>query len=277
VTVQSSPSDLVIRPRELRIDSSAPAPRWWLGGDPFGTAVMNALSLTFPDGERFFIQSVRRFEKDCPAELRAQVRAFVQQEGLHTREHIAFNAMAEEAGYDLVDINRYIDGRMAFARSRPELVQLASTVALEHFTAAFAHLLLKERELLDQAPPHLAKLWRWHAIEEIEHKGVAYDVFLHATRHLPEARRRKLRRWVMFLTTVRFTKTVRDVSLMLLRQDGVTGLRAWWGVQRWLWASPGLYRRVMGDYLAFYRPRFHPWQVDDRALIAGAEAELALA
>ena len=49
------------------------------------------------------------------------------------------------------------------------------------------------------------------------------------------------------------------------------------GLFRWLWLTPGLYRRMIGDYASFYMPDFHPWQVDDRSLIAEAEAGLAQA
>ena len=120
-------------------------------------------------------------------------------------------------------------------------------------------------------------LWRWHAAEEIEHKGVAYDVFLHAARDLGPLKRRRIRRWAMALTTLLFTRTVRETTLMLLKQDGVVGWKARLGLFRWLWLKPGLYRRMIGDYLAFYKPDFHPWQVDDRDLIAEAETGLAQA
>lgn len=277
MTVTTSPSDLQITPRDLRIDREAPTPRWWLGGDPIGTAVMNALSLTFPDGERFFIQAVRRYEKDTPPELRAQVRAFVVQEGAHTREHIAFNELTRRSGYDVTEAEAFTEGRMNIARSRPPIVQLAATVALEHFTAAFAHALLARPEVLAGSPPELVKLWRWHSIEEIEHKAVAYDVFMHAIRDLSPLKRWAFRRRVMFMITILFTRTVRVTARMLLKQDGITGLDARWRLFKWLWLKPGLYRLILKDYLAFYRPGFHPWQSDDRGLIAQAEVELALA
>ena len=271
----ATPADLQIKPRDLHINREAATPRWWFSGDPFGTAVMNALSLTFPDGERFFIQSVKRFAKDAPPHLAADIRAFTVQEGAHTREHMAFNAITARAGYETAAIEAYVTERLGVARARPPLAQLAATMALEHFTAAFAHRLLADPDLLKDSPPDLARLWRWHAIEEIEHKGVAYDVFLHATRDMSPLKRWRLRRWAMLLTTLLFTKTVRETSLMLLEQDGVVGLRARLGLFRWLWLKPGLYRRMIGDYFAFYRPDFHPWQVDDRRLIAEAEAGLA--
>lgn len=273
----TSPADLQITPRDLRIDRESSTPRWWMGGDPVATAVMNALSLTFPDGERFFIQAVRRYEKDAPAPLRAQVRAFTAQEGAHTREHIAFNDLTRRAGYDVAEAEAFVERRLGLARARPSIAQLAATVALEHFTAAFAHALLARPEILEGAPPELARLWRWHSIEEIEHKAVAYDVFMHAIRDLSPFARWSFRRRAMIMTTLLFTKTVRVTALMLLKQDGITGVSARWRLFRWLWLKPGLYRLIARDYLAFYRPGFHPWQTDDRALIADAEAGLALA
>jgi len=277
MAAHSTPLDLQIKPRALHMDSDAPTPRWWLGGDPVATAVMNALSLTFPEGERFFIQSVKRFAKDAPPRLAADIRAFTIQEGAHTREHIAFNAITERSGYSVAEVEAYANRRLDVARSRPPLAQLAATMALEHFTAAFAHRLLADTQFLAGAPPELARLWRWHSIEEIEHKGVAYDVFMHATRDMSGWKRWAIRRWAMLLTTLMFTRTLRDTTLMLLAQDGITGLKARWGLFRFLWLKPGLYRRMLGDYLAFYQPSFHPWQVDDRDLIASAEADLGLA
>ncbi len=273
--MSATPVDLEIRPRPLFLDRELAAPRWWYGNDPVGTAVMNALSLTFPEGERFFIQSVKRFAGDLPPDLAREVRAFTVQEGAHTREHLAFNAMVARTGYDIAPVETLVQERLGLARARPDLAQLAATVALEHFTASFAHLLLKDPRLLQDAPPELARLWQWHAIEEIEHKGVAYDVFMHAARHLSPWRRWMIRRWAMGLTTLLFLTTLHRASLMLLKQDGMTGLKAHAGLSGWLWGRPGLYRRILGEYFAFYRPAFHPWQVDDRHLIADAEARLA--
>lgn len=163
----ATPADLQIKPRDLHIDREAATPRWWFNGDPFGTAVMNALSLTFPDGERFFIQSVKRFAKDAPPNLAADIRAFTVQEGAHTREHMAFNAITERAGYRTAEIEAYVAQRLGIARARPPLAQLAATMALEHFTAAFAHRLLADPDLLKGSPHDLARLWRWHSIEEV--------------------------------------------------------------------------------------------------------------
>jgi predicted metal-dependent hydrolase len=76
--------------------------RWWLGGDPFATAFMNALSVTFPKGEAFFIESVKHFRDGASPKLAGEIRAFVQQEVMHSREHVAFNKRVTDAGYDIV-------------------------------------------------------------------------------------------------------------------------------------------------------------------------------
>ena len=56
-------------------------PRYWFGGDPFMTRMFDALSLTFPDGERYFIQSVRLFRDQIQdPELQQRVADFIRQE-----------------------------------------------------------------------------------------------------------------------------------------------------------------------------------------------------
>ena len=72
-----------------------------------------------------------------------------------------------------------------------------------------------------------ADLWRWHAFEEIEHKGVAYDTWLHATRDWPRLKRWKLKARVMLYVTRNFVVDRTAGALELMRQDGVTGLSAW--------------------------------------------------
>ena len=149
-------------------------------------------------------------------------------------------------------------------------------MALEHFTAILAHELLGDPRHLQDADPEAAALWRWHAIEEIEHKGVAYDTWLHATRHWPRSKRWKVKAKVMMLVTRNFTVDRTLGALELLRQDGITGLRAWSRLLWFMWVKPGMMRRIFGAWAAFFMPGFHPWNVDDRHLIKRYEAEAAL-
>ena len=184
-----TPVDLSITPRDRRFAREQKPGRWWNGGDPVGTAVYNALSATFPKGEAFFVESVRAFRNDAPPKLAEEIKAFTTQEAIHSREHDMFNKAALEAGYDLKPLEDRVEWRLGIIRSRPPIAGLAATMALEHFTAILAHELLDDPRHLGRAEAEAAALWRWHAIEEIEHKGVAYDTWLHATRHWPRSKR----------------------------------------------------------------------------------------
>jgi predicted metal-dependent hydrolase len=273
----STPADLTITPRNLQLDRNTRNVRWWHGGDPIATAYFNALSAAFPQGETFFIESVRRFRDSVEEPLRQQIVAFVQQESMHTREHVVFNRLIKSAGYDTAAMDAETRRRVDEARNRPPLVQLCLTVALEHFTAIMAHSLLTEAQPLPGAPPEVLRLWQWHAIEEIEHKAVAYDTFVAVTRHWSPLRRWALRCHIMALVSLQFWYSNFQRMADFFRQDGMNTAGTWWRVAKYLLVKPGMMRRIFWDYLRFYSPRFHPWHRDDRKLIGEIERTLQLA
>lgn len=274
---ETTPRDLTITPRDRRFGRAAATERWWMGGDPYATALYNALSSTFPRGEAFFVESVRRFRDGADTRLAADIRAFTTQEVMHSREHVAFNQRAHEAGYDLTPLEDRVAWRLDMVRERAPIASLAATMALEHFTAILAHELLRDPRHLVGADAESAALWRWHSIEEIEHKGVAYDTWRHATKAWPKAKRWKVKAKVMLLVTRNFLVDRSAGALELLRQDGIVGPRAWWGLFRTAFVAPGMARKIAGAWARFFLPGFHPWNHDDRALIQDAERELASA
>ena len=272
---KTAPGGQAITVRDARFARDALAQRWWINGDPVATAWFTSLSGTFPRGEAYFIDAVKAHREGAPPELAAAIRAFIQQEVNHTREHLVLNRMASAAGYDMAAIDRNVAELMAQLEGRPKILDLASTIALEHFTAILAHDLLTHPQELSGTDPHVSGLWRWHAIEEIEHKGVAYDTWLHATRDWTPGKRWRVRSLMMVLVTRNFIgHRIRD-TFMLLAQDGLTGWRVKLRVLRFLFGKPGLLRRVFPAWLAYFRPGFHPWDVDDRHLVPTAEAGLA--
>jgi predicted metal-dependent hydrolase len=270
-----SPHDLTITPRDRRFGRGARTDHWWMGGDPVATAFYNALSATFPKGEAFFVESVRMFREGAPPKLEREIKAFVTQEVMHSREHVQFNKRALEAGYDLKPLEERVEMRLDITRRRPPIVNLAATMCLEHFTAIIAHHLLKDERHLGRADPESAALWRWHAIEEIEHKGVAYDTWLHATLHWPRRKRWWVKARVMLFATRNFVIDRSLGTIELLRQDGITGARAWARMLWFMWVRPGMLRKIAGAWFAFFLPGFHPWKHDDRALIGKAESAYA--
>jgi uncharacterized protein len=273
-TILPTPTDLSITPRDRRFGRDATTPRLWHGGRVEATAIYNALSATFPIGEAYFVESVRAFREGTPPKLAEEIRGFTTQEAIHSREHDAFNKRAADAGYNLSKLEQRVTERLAITRDRPPIVNVAATMALEHFTAILAHELLANPRHLDGAETETADLWRWHAVEEIEHKGVAYDTWLYATRDWPRFKRWKVKAKVMLLVTRNFLVDRTAGSLELMRQDGVTGVRAWWLLLSYLWVRPGVFRKIAGAWLSYFLPGFHPWNVDDRHLL-GAYAAIA--
>lgn len=262
--------------RDLRISRERKIARWWLDGDPVGTAWFNALSGTFPRGEAFFIEAVKAHRDGAPPALAEDIRKFIVQEVNHTREHIAFNRIAADAGYDLGFVDRHVESLLKELEGRPAILDLAATMALEHYTAMMAHEFLARPEHFAGADPEVAALWRWHAIEEIEHKAVAYNTWLHATRGWSRFRRWRVKTLMMLVVTNNFiTHRIRD-ALHLLAQDGIAGWSARRRLVAYLFWKPGILRRIFPAWVAYFLPGFHPWKTDDRHLLVKADAELAL-
>ena len=168
-------------------------PEYWMNGSAGLTHFMTALSALFPAGEMFFIDSVRAVRQHPSikdnVELQKEISAFIGQEAMHTQEHEGFNVSAQKYGHDVATLDRYTDRAIQTTRKvfaflgKPvgitqEMVDLTATTALEHFTATIASQLLVNNHIQELMSDETMKtMWLWHAIEENEHKAVAYDVF----------------------------------------------------------------------------------------------------
>jgi hypothetical protein len=223
-------------------------------------------------GEAFFVESVRAFRDGADPKLAEDIKNFTTQEVVHSREHLAFNRRAADSGYDLTKLEAQVVARLAITKDKPEIVSLAATMALEHFTAILAHELLADPRHLAGADEATAALWRWHAIEEIEHKGVAFDTWIHATKGWTRWKRWKVKSLVMLLVTRNFIVDRTAGALELMRQDRVEGPRAWALLAKYAFVSPGMMRKILGVWVAYFLPGFHPWKIDDRGLIANYDA-----
>lgn len=273
MTYDKTPADLAITPRDRRFGRGAIQDRWWLGGDPIATAFYNALSITFPRGEAFFVESVRAHREGVPPKLAREINAFIMQEVVHSREHVSFNKRVHDAGYDVHALEQSVIESLEMTKGRPQILNLVTTMALEHFTAIIAHELIANERHLADADAESCRLWRWHAMEEIEHKGVAYDTWLHVTRDWGRWKRWNVKSLMMLHVTRNFVVERTKAILELLRQDGLSGPRIWWGLFRYAFGNPGMIRRIAGAWATFFLPGFHPWNHDDRALIALADSE----
>lgn len=266
-------SSLTVRDRRFPRESSAK--RWWLGDDPVATAWHNTLSVVFPKGEALFIESVKAHREFAPPKLEAEIRAFIRQEVNHTREHVAFNRMAIDGGYDVSGIEQRLDARMAVIRQRPPVLNLAATMLLEHITAMLARETLTNPAYMGDAAGDLGEIWRWHAVEEIEHKAVAYDTWLHATRDWGRFKRWWVKTLIGLIASKNFLIGRYVDTLDLLAQDGLTGFKWKLRVASYLVWRPGVMRRTAIEWLTFFLPGFHPWKRSDadRILIGKYDSE----
>jgi uncharacterized protein len=242
------------------------------GGDLIGSHLIAGLSALFPDGEDFFVRSVRKVrDQMTDPELKRQVAGFIGQEALHGREHRGLNDRLDELGYPTKRFERFT--RRSFAvreRLMSDLSNLAATAALEHYTATFAELLLTSAELREQCGHEgIRDLLLWHALEESEHKAVAFDVYRAA------GGSERLRRFTMNLVTVGFLGTMVVQMALSLAGDRATyrrgALRASWRRAR---RSPLLSRETWRRLRAYNRPGFHPDDRDTTGLVQQWRDEL---
>ncbi len=236
------------------------------------TQFFNTLSIFFPAGERFFIQSVRNFREDIEGDqLKEQISAFIGQEGFHTREHEAYNEALKAAGMPIETLDTIVVGILEIAKRFPRGYQLAFTVALEHLTAVLGDMLLCNEKLLDGADEHYAAIWNWHALEETEHKAVCYDAYEQVVGTGPVAYAMRTSAFVI-ANAVFWSVVLPFYITMLSRSGGIASPKGWFRITNLLAGKPGIMRRKVPDWLDYFRPGFHPWMHDNRQFLNKAEA-----
>jgi predicted metal-dependent hydrolase len=262
--VRSGEAAYEIIPRQgLDFDLGGDIPKYWLGGDPFKTRFFDAMSCLFPEGEKFFIACVRDYKDQIKdPELIQQVKDFTRQEGQHGMVHTQFNNRLVAQG---IEVNKILEKQVGimfgFFRKRfSRAYTLGQTAAAEHMTAIMAHGFFRHMDLMAQADQRVRAMYAWHSVEEIEHKAVAYDVLTKV------AKAGYFMRVLAFLQ-VAFTFPLHVFLIMnhMFRKDGFSfrqraglWLRGLW----WLYqpTSKGLYAPIMGHFLAYLVPGFHPWK-----------------
>jgi len=159
-------------------------PKYFVAGDIVRSHIAAMLSAVFPEGEDFFVRSVRAYrDQITDPELREQVKGFIGQEALHGREHRQLNERLGELGYPTRFVDRRVKHGLALlAKLAPRPHQLAVTAGLEHYTATLAETLLQDDAARTEfSTEEIRTLFSWHALEETEHKSVAFDVFQHVS------------------------------------------------------------------------------------------------
>jgi uncharacterized protein len=241
-------------------------------GDLISGHVIAALSSVFPDGEDYFVRSVRHYrDRVSDPALKRQVAGFIGQEAVHGREHRVFNDRLAELGYPTKHYEKFtrfglrIRGRLA-----PAKANLAATAALEHFTATLAEVVLTSEEIRDlMGAEPVRDLFVWHALEESEHKAVAFDVYRAV------GGRERLRVWTMNFFRYGFVLGMGLAVVLSLLGDRATyrkgNLRQSW---RRLKTSPIVDPKLWAQLKDYNRPDFHPDDSDTTALVETWRVEL---
>ena len=232
-----------------------PLRRHWHGSDPFKTHFFNAFSIMLPGGEQFFIDSIKLgIQQQNSDHLTHQAEMFIRQEANHRKMHIAYNQTLARLGYRVEALEQQVENWLVIGYRRHSIkTRLAYVTVNEHFTSIFSHALLTHPSWLKGADSHYAKLWRWHAREELEHHAIAYDIY---RANGGGYFRRVL--MMLIMTPVLFYEVTYNL-FSFLRTDRKL-LNLWLHVKGFcfLWIYPGIITRTIPAYLRFYLPWFKP-------------------
>ncbi len=265
----SASIDIPGRKMEFEFDLND-IPKYWYGDDVFKSTFMNALSCLFPEGERMFMDAVRDNQKKITdPQLLKQIKGFIKQEAIHGHEHAQYNDFLKKWNYPIDKIMSFEKKEKIWIKKwLPRKHRLAITCALEHFTAIMAHQILTNPEATEGMHPQFKEMWRWHAIEETEHKAVAFDVYQEAVGSY------WLRVLTMIIITMFFCLRTSIIQAIFLWKDGkLFSPKVWWKGFQFYFLKPGLVPTIWRDYLDYFRRDFHPWMHDNRELLGQWEAE----
>lgn len=244
--------------------------RHYFANSPIMSHLLTALSSTFPIGEQFFVHSVRNVRDQVKDEtLQAQIAAFIGQEAMHSKAHTEFNAAWRTEQYNLDRFQAWLERKNHHVKKLHPKIQLAITCAFEHFTALLGGYLLKHPEILSTLDDEAAKLWIWHAIEEIEHRAVAFDVYQHIYGD------DRVRRMIMRSVTTGFASLTFYSATRLFLQDRKKSLAKVGGNIFGLYLLMKMFVQLAPEYLSYFKKDFHPSSHDYSTIVEVWKTRLA--
>ncbi|HVW79532.1 MAG TPA: metal-dependent hydrolase [Mycobacteriales bacterium] len=263
----------VVKTRRVKFEyTPATVKRHYAGGDLIMSHIVAILSAMFPEGEDFFVRSVRYYADEITdPDLKAAVAGFTGQETMHGREHRALNERLQELGYPTRRVDRLVKADLArVERKAPHKVQLAITAALEHYTATLAERLLtseRAREMLGDG--EVRKVLLWHALEESEHKAVAFDVY----RAVGGTEKMRIRVMRLMTWSFLFGTALHTVLSMLADRSTYNPIRLAKSLAA-LRTSPFLGKEMVAAIKDYNRVGFHPNDHDNSELLERWTKEL---
>ena len=266
---QNRPKAIGITVRRLQFNPQA-IRRHYFANSPVMSHLLTALSSTFPIGEQFFVHSVRNVRDKVKDEnLQAQIAAFIGQEAMHSKAHAEFNAAWRSEDYNLDRFQAWLARKDDYVKNLHPKIQLAITCAFEHFTALLGGYILRHPEVLATLDEDAAKLWVWHAIEEIEHRAVAFDVYQAVYGD------DKIRRMIMRSVTTGFASLTLYSATRLFLQDKKKSLPKVGGNIFGFYLLGKMFLQLAPEYLAYFKTDFHPSEIDYTKLVVYWKQRLA--
>lgn len=261
----------------LKQDWDQELPRYWFDNSPLKTHFMNALGVIVPSSEMRLLHVFQEVKPliDDP-EVLAQVNKLVAQEHWHTYSHVQYNRWLDKIGLPASEIHEMNLNNVEKNRGKIDKKRWIAIISIaEHNAAVFFEYLLARPELFEQMHPHFRQAWLWHALEEVEHKGVALDTYNNVREKLKEVQLE--RRLGLIPVGISFNYRVLKHTVRFLHEDK----------QLWKWRTlkdaasfffgrDGVFTKTVVPWFHWLKADFHPWDHDTRSLIAGYSKLLTL-
>lgn len=253
-----------VKPRRMDFPFADMKDGYFFDDNILKSAYIAALSATFPEGEAEFIASVRLFRDQIDdKEMQEQISGFIGQEAHHSQQHKAFNQKLKGMGFDVPRLEKVFEKHIhKNVAKRSPAERLALTVCFEHLTAILAEEFLGNPERLVGMDDTIAKMLRWHSVEEIEHKSVAFDLYMSCVGNRKLLH--KAQRWATFELNYR---NMLYIVRLLWWEKKLPRWRDIKGFYKFMFGKQGLLKRLRQPYLEFFREDFHPWDVDNTDMI----------
>lgn len=251
-----------IIPRNVTFGISNNPTRHWLNDDMMATALIDCMSILLPEGERFFIRSLKHYLPTLKdQELLAEIKGYSVQEAFHTREHLDYNKALEKLGYDVEEMESPV--KKFLNKQQPAAINLAATCAIEHLTLSYSMAILKDlgtpKAILANAAMPYKRLWIWHAVEELEHSAVSLHVFDEVTAHWPAWKRYFLRIGAFNAIIFHITNIIfRNMDLYAQHDGHKTGIGFKLKILWVMYGRPGIIRKALFDLGKYYLPGYRP-------------------
>lgn len=248
--------------RRMAFDFTPGMQRVFIENDPAMSYTFLGTWMMLPYLEPYLIRTMRQaLPRITDPQLKADLKMFCAQEGEHFKQHALANDIIRSvnpAFAGLKDLETDLDAEYKrFSREKPLLFNLAYAEGFESMTSAASSVQL-ELGMYDRVESPLAELGKWHVMEELEHRTVAFDVY-HAAGggYLYRLRHQLWAQGHYFKWVKRFADLMREADPELFAaydRPEVAKARKAWNRRYWRRALP----RILKTYLPTYSPRALP-------------------